>query len=234
MPAEKILIIEDDPINRAIVERSLQNKGFETSTAQDGVGGWDMFQAMQPHLVILDLVLPRLSGWEVCRLIRAAATTPIMIVSARDAEQDIVRGLELGADDYLIKPVRPVELLARVEALLRRARMSRLAPGQTLCFDQGKLVLDPDHLRVIVRGTAVDLTPIESKLLVFLAQNADRVLTSETIFNYVWPYDSEAGLNTIKWHIWQLRSKIEAEPGKPRYIQTERGIGYKFNSEPCR
>lgn len=227
--AERILAIDDDLLVLRLIQQSMERLGYEVFTAPNGVTGIALVHEKQPHLIILDLMMPYMDGWETCRSIRGFSKTPIIILSARGSQQDILKGLKIGADDYLVKPFYPEELQARVDAVLRRARM----PGSEadkipLRFGGSELIIDPSNRQVFVQNQIIDMTPTEYDLLLFLARHADRVLPIEVIFENVWPYYADASLNSVKWYIWRLRRKIEENPRRPRYILTEHGIGYRF------
>jgi two-component system KDP operon response regulator KdpE len=170
-----------------------------------------------------------MNGWEACRRVRDVSTVPIIMLTALGSHQDIVKGLNMGADDYLVKPFHPEELQARVEAVLRRLRMPPPASDSSpLRFGGGDLIIDPANRQVMANSEAIDLTPTEYDLLLFMAKRAGRILSTDVIFDNVWPYDADASPDSVKWYIWRLRNKIESEPRNPRYILTERGIGYRF------
>jgi two-component system KDP operon response regulator KdpE len=227
--AERILVIDDDHTLQKLVQHGLELTGYEVAVALDGQSGLQQLHERQPHLVILDVMMPHMDGWETCRRIREVSTVPIIMLTALGSHRDIVKGLKMGADDYLVKPFDLEELRARVEAALRRARMpSPLSDSSPLRFGEGELIIDPANRRVIVRGQVVDLTPTEYDLLLFMARRIGRILPSEVIFDNVWPYEADANVDSVKWYIWRLRSKIEEDPSNPRYILTERGIGYRF------
>ncbi|GIK40209.1 MAG: DNA-binding response regulator [Chloroflexota bacterium] len=227
--AEKILAIDDDDLVLKLIQHSLERLGYEIITAQDGTSGLQQFHEKKPHLVILDLMMPHLDGWETCRSIRTISKVPIIILSARGSQQDILKGLKMGADDYLVKPFYPEELQARIEAIFRRANIPiPESEKMPLRFGGSDLVIDPANRQVMVRNKIIDLTPTEYDLLLFMARRVDRVLPVDVIFENVWPYYAEASLNSVKWYVWRLRRKIEDNPRHPRYILTEHGIGYRF------
>ncbi len=227
--AERILAIDDDILVLRLIQQSMERLGYEVVTASNGATGIALVHEKQPHLIILDLMMPHMDGWETCRAIRGFSKTPIIILSARGSQQDILKGLKMGADDYLVKPFYPEELQARIDAVLRRIRM----PGSDsdkipLRFGDSDLIIDPGNRQVLVQNKVIDMTPTEYDLLLYLARHADRVLPIELIFENVWPYYADASLNSVKWYIWRLRRKIEEDPRHPRYILTEHGIGYRF------
>ena len=227
--AERILAIDDDYLLLQLIQRSLESAGYEVIIALDGQSGLQQFHEMQPHLVILDVMMPQIDGWETCRRIRDMSTVQVIMLTALGSHQDIVKGLKMGADDYLVKPFHPEELIARVEAVLRRMRMPHpSSDASPLRFGGGELIIDPANRQVVVHSKAVELTPTEYDLLLFMAKRAGRILPTDVIFDNVWPYDADAGPDSVKWYIWRLRSKIESDPRNPRFILTERGIGYRF------
>jgi len=223
-----ILVIEDDPLQLRIICDTLKAVGFETLEAQDGSAGLRQLYQHRPDLVILDVVMPGLDGWAVCQRIRELSTVPIIFITARDSKADVVKGLKLGADDYLSKPFEPVELQARVEALLRRISMSPPKGRRILRFGGGELVIEPEVRKVMVRGEPVDLTSTEYRLLLFLAERAGRVLSVDSLSGALWPDDPDASVENVRWHVWRLRQKLEKDPDNPQYILTERGLGYGF------
>lgn len=227
--AERILAIDDDYLLLQLIQRSLESGGYEVTVALNGESGLQLLHESQPHLIILDVMMPQMDGWETCRRIRDRSTVPVIILTALGSHQDIIKGLKMGADDYLVKPFHPEELQARVEAVLRRMRMPP-PPSDTspLRFGGGDLIIDPGNRQVMVHSKAVELTPTEYDLLLFMAKRAGRILSTEVIFDNVWPYDADTGSESVKWYIWRLRNKIEEDPRHPRYILTERGIGYRF------
>ena len=226
--AERILAVDDEHLVLELIRRSLEAANFEVTLAPDGSAALQLFHRVQPHLVVLDLMMPGMSGWEVCSRLRAISTVPIIMLTALTAQEDIIKGLNAGADDYVVKPFQGKELLARVQAVLRRTRMPPPSKDLSLRFGGGDLVVDSSNRRVSAYGEMVDLTPKEYDLLLFMAQSAGRILPSATIFENVWSYQAKASLNSVKWYVWRLRSKIEKDPRNPRFIVTERGIGYRF------
>lgn len=240
----KILVIEDDTNITQLIRLYLEQAGYTMLSASDGVAGLEMHAREQPDLVILDLMLPALDGMEVCRRIRAWASTPILMLTARQGEEDRIAGLELGADDYLVKPFSPREMVSRVKAILRRsnARVANAstndqkASGTDDLADEdiriGGLVISIPARRVTAFGKAVTLTVKEFDLLVALASAPDRVFTRETLLNQVWGYSYLGDGRTVDVHIGTLRKKLEAVPGVPHHIQTVWGVGYKFVPAP--
>lgn len=225
---ERILVIDDEPSLLELVRTCLERVGYQVITASDGQSGLRQFHEKQPHLIILDLMMPLMNGWEICRRIRKISTVPIIMLTVQGSHKDIIKGLRMGADDYIVKPFDIKELQARVEAVLRRARMLPPPADTPLNFGSGHLIIDPANRQVMVRSQVVNLTPTEYDLLLFMAQRAGRILPTELIFESVWPYNADADLASVKWYIWRLRNKIEEDSSHPHYIVTERGIGYRF------
>ncbi len=226
---KKILLIDDDPTILEITQLGLQKMGYDVSTAQDGEEGLDLLDQYNPHLVILDIMMPEVDGWEVCRRIREASKIPIIMLTALGAKGNVVKGLNLGADDYLVKPFNLPELHARIDALLRRMELPVVGhQNEKIAFGQ-ELVIDLTDRQIHAQGQLVHLSPLEYDLLVFLVKRAGQVVATDKIFDRVWPYDTDAGPENVKWYIWRLRKKIEKDPNKPRFIITEHGFGYRFS-----
>jgi DNA-binding response OmpR family regulator len=225
--AETILVVEDEAELAELIRRFLERRGFQVVLAFNGTEGWHKFQEHQPDLVILDLMLPDIDGLEVCRQIRAVSTVPILILTARAAVEERVEGLKLGADDYIVKPFSMEELLARIDAHLRRVRLP--PPGKRIYwrFGEGALLIDPQYPRVILHGEERLLTETEHRLLCYLAERAGQTLSPEEIARNVWP-DGSVDPQNVKWYIWRLRQRIEPDPDQPRFLLTERGHGYRF------
>lgn len=218
----KILIADDDLELRELIGFALRQAGYLVVQAADGVEALHIFDNEQPDLVILDVNMPRLDGLEVCRRIRTEATTPIMLLTVRNSEEDQVQGLDLGADDYLTKPFSPRTLLARVRAQLRRAEIER--PNVVLSSD---LQLDSEAQTVRVRGVApTRLTKLEFRLLQYLLANAEHTITIERLTTHVWGYRGLGDRQSLKQLVHRLRHKIEADPAEPHYLITVPGIGY--------
>ncbi|HJW84435.1 MAG TPA: response regulator transcription factor [Anaerolineae bacterium] len=228
--SEKILIIEDDPLQADVVQLLLQQDGFETVLAPDGAEGLRRLYETQPDLVVLDLMLPQMDGWEVCRRIRELSTVPIIIMTSRRSDEEKIKGLRIGADDYIVKPFNPQELAARVHAVLRRARLPPPSKSTVMRFAGGDLIVDPKSPTIIRYGVPVELTRTEHRILMFLAENPGRVVSVEDIFTAVWGFETEVNLNNVKWYIWRLRQKLEGDREQPRFIHTERGAGYRFTA----
>jgi len=228
--AEKILVIDDDKRLLKLVDLSLRREGFSVFTATSGEEGLALFHQIAPDLVILDILMPGLDGWEVCRRLRQVSSVPIIFLTALNSVGNTVHGLEAGADDYLAKPFKIAELRARVTALLRRARMSHEQPD-VLRFGSGDLIIDRAEQTVFAHGQKVELSPIEYNLLLFMAERAGRILPTQLLFDTIWGPCPETGPQSVKWYIWRLRQKIEAIPQNPHFILTERGKGYRFSPQ---
>ena len=231
--AEKILVVEDEPALRETLEYTLRRQGYEVITAADG---WDALQKARsemPDLIILDVLLPGIDGFEVCRLLRQDMPTPVLMLTARADEVDKVVGLEVGADDYVTKPFSMRELLARVKALLRRVRLDREAAAQSQQaasrLEFGDLVIDVNRREVRRGGRLLHLKPKEFDLLLFLARHPGIVLSRDLILERVWGWDFAGGSRTVDVHIRWLREKIEPDPKHPQRIVTVRGVGYRFD-----
>jgi DNA-binding response OmpR family regulator len=227
---ERILLIDDERSAHDVVRAYLVREGYEVLSAISGRDGLALAEALDPSLVVLDLMLPDLDGEEVCVRLRERSSVPILMLTARSAEADRIRGLELGADDYLVKPYSPRELVARVRAHLRRAARD-LPAGGGLRFDGGALRMDPERHELVVRGEEVHLTPSEYKLLQALASSPGRVYSRFELINRVQGHDYEGYERTIDAHVKNLRRKIELDPAQPRYIQTVHGVGYRFAAQ---
>jgi len=223
----KVLIIDDDATLLKAVELYLTRAGYEVITADNGLEGLQRLYAGHPDVVILDIMMPKMDGWDVCKRIREMANTPVIMLTARGQEKDKVSGLKMGADDYITKPFSLKELEARIEAVLRRARVESPEKKRKR-YANGELVIDPERLEVLRNGERVNLTSTELKLLLTLAENAGRVLTHRQLLESVWGSDYADEVDYPKLFIWRLRQKLEPDPKRPRYILTERGIGYRL------
>lgn len=224
---QRVLVVDDEPAILELVSFNLKKEGYEVLTAMDGKAALEVFRAERPDLVLLDLMLPELNGHEVCRRIRHESAVPVIMLTARGEERDRVRGLDLGADDYVVKPFSPRELLARVRAVLRRS--PTLLEEHRLTA--GELVIEPDKHQVRVEGRPVDLTPKEFELLKILAENPGRVLERDFLLEEVWGYSFAGATRTLDVHIRRLRQKIDDDPQNPRYIETVHGLGYRFKEQ---
>jgi DNA-binding response OmpR family regulator len=228
--AETILVIEDDPLQADVVRLLLEHNGFQPVIAIDGVEGLRRLYETQPDLVVLDLMLPNMDGWEVCRRIREMSTVPIVIMTSRNSDEEKIKGLRLGADDYIVKPFNPQELAARVSAVLRRTHLPPPAKSSVMRFAGGDLIIDPANLSVMVDGRPVELTPTEHRILLFLAEHPGQIISVEEIFTAVWGFDTDVNVNNVKWYVWRLRQKLDGDTEQSRFIFTERGAGYRFTA----
>ena len=223
----RILLVEDEPALAESVQYSLQREGFDVEIAADGEGGVERFRTSEPDVVVLDLMLPRLSGLDVCRIIRGESSVPILILTAKDTEADKVAGLELGADDYVTKPFSTRELISRIRALVRRAGMATPA-GDGDVLHGGPVELNVARHEAIVRGEGVTLTPKEFELLETFLRRRGRLLTREFLIDEVWGSDYVGDTRTLDVHVKRLRQKVEEDPHHPVHLQTVRGLGYRF------
>lgn len=234
MPAEaqsmpvNVLIIEDEKAIAEGLAYALRKDDFQVEMAFDGNTGLDTARRAQPDIILLDLMLPGLSGWEVCRAIRRTSSVPIIMITARADEMDRVLGLELGADDYIVKPFSRREVTARIRAVLRRASPSSVQDADEILKSDG-IEMNLSRHELLVDGAQVPLTPKEWDLLQILLRNKGRVLTRDLLLDRVWGDDSYMDRGTLDVHIRWLRQKIESDPGSPRRILTVRGVGYKFS-----
>jgi two-component system KDP operon response regulator KdpE len=223
---ETILIIDDDAALAKIVQINLEREGYSTVVASSGVEGLQKAYSNQPNLVILDIMMPGMDGWVTCRRLREISDVPIIMLTARGMEADVVKGLELGADDYIVKPFGTKVLLARIHALLRRTDAS--ATKKPPIYSDGELTVDFVKRVVMVRSERVDLTPTEFKLLSNFVQNEGRVLPHSYLLTQVWGPEYVDEVNYLKLYVRYLRQKIEKDPSNPEYILTEWGVGYRF------
>ncbi len=237
--AEKILIVEDEVALQETLAYNLKRQGYEVETASDGPSGLEIARLTRPNLIVLDIMLPGIDGFEVCRILRQEMNTPVLMLTARDDEIDRVVGLEVGADDYMTKPFSMRELLARVKAMLRRVRLVReemevsagatLEPApavQAITFDN--LTVDLVRREVRLNDEPIALKPKEYELLLFLSQHRGQVLSREFLLQRVWGWDYIGDSRTVDVHVRWLREKIEPDPGAPVRIVTIRGAGYRF------
>ena len=224
---QRILVVDDDPTISDVVARYLRGDGYDVAVALDGQAALDQAAESYPDLVVLDLMLPKIDGLEVCRRLRALGDVPIIMLTAKGEEMDRLLGLNLGADDYLTKPFSPRELVARVKAVLRRtAVVPTPYEGETLRFED--LSINPLTRHVVAAGKDVELTAKEFDVLLYLAQHPKQVFSREQLLNDVWDYLYAGDTSTVTVHIRRLREKIERDPARPGFIQTVWGVGYKF------
>jgi two-component system response regulator VicR len=230
MSQERVLVVDDEPIVTEVVQRYLAREGYRVTIAADGESALRLARETGPDLIVLDLMLPKLDGLEVCQRLRAEYGVPIIMLSAKGEESDKILGLGLGADDYVTKPFSPGELTARVKAVLRRAsaRTAQQRDGDVLRFDG--LRINPRARLVERDGEPVHLTAKEFDLVYFLAKNAGQVFTREQLLDNVWDFEWYGDASTVTVHIRRLREKVEPNPMRPRYVKTVWGVGYKFEA----
>jgi len=222
-----ILVVDDEARMVRFVRMNLELEGYQVSTAANGTEALDKVREELPDLVLLDVMMPEMDGYETLERIRQVSSVPVIMLTVKAEEEDKVRGLELGADDYVTKPFSPRELASRVKAALRRAEMP--SPGQksTLAIDED-LAVDFQRREVLVRGKRVKLRPTEYRLLYHLVNNAGWVMTHETLLSKVWGYEYRDDTQLLRLYVTYLRQKIEPDPSNPKYIFNERGVGYRF------
>jgi len=231
MEKTKVLVVDDDPALLSLIDYTFDREGYEVITASDGKEALRQFFARRPNLVILDVMMPRMDGWETCRRIREVSDIPIVMLTARGQDEDIVRGLEYGADDYLTKPFSIMVLLAHARAVLRRAALPPVDEEEPATYADDYFTIDLKERRVSVRGEPIKLTPTEYRLLAYMVQNANHVLTFQQILQNVWGWEYQDDLDYVRVYVWHLRQKLEEDPKNPQYIQTEIGVGYRFESQ---
>lgn len=227
---KKVLIVEDDITIVELLEIHIKDLGYEVLKAYDGEAGLNLALNENPDLIILDVSMPKMDGFQVCMQVRAKQNTPIIMLTAKTEEIDRVLGLEIGADDYITKPFSVRELIARVKAIFRRTKMNNKEEVQvTLEFDG--LAIDIEKRKVLQNGKRVDLSPKEFELLVLMASKPGKSYSRSDLLNLIWGYDFDGYEHTVNSHINRLRAKIEVDMANPQYIITSWGIGYKFNEE---
>ena len=234
MAGEKILVIDDEAIVRRVIEHHLVREGFQVITAGDGGSVFELVRAHKPELIILDILLPDVDGIEICREIRKKNNVPIIFLTSKRDSSDIILGLGVGGDDYIVKPFNPKELIARVKANLRRCLMQNTVdqcPEQEKILTYPGLEINLSSRTTLVDGSPVALTNKEFELLTLLAQNPNRVFSYDHILESIWHFRYNADYRTVMVHVNRLRKKIEADHSKPRYIITVRGVGYKFHHQ---
>lgn len=234
MKKTTILAADDDPQLLRLITRNLQLEGYNVLSASDGQQALAQIEEHTPDLVLLDVMMPKMDGFTVTQRVRAFSSMPIIIVTARGQDQDKVRGLDLGADDYLTKPFSVDELLARVRAVLRRSQFAAKEAQQglqsTTAF--GELAIDYSQHLVMMNGKEIPLTPTEYRILSYLAQNAGRVVTQDLLLEHVWGAEYLGESHMLQVNVNRLRRKIEVDPTRPRYIMTKVGVGYYLASQP--
>jgi two-component system, OmpR family, response regulator ResD len=223
-----ILVVDDEDVVRDVIVRYLRHDGFETLEASDGASAQEIIETNHPHLVVLDVMIPEVSGLDLCRWIRERGDLPVILVTARGEESDRITGLELGADDYVVKPFSPRELVVRVKSILRRAVSP--APAKARQIDAGGLTINAETRAVLRQDRAVNLTATEFDLLYCMASHPLVVFSRQQLLAQVWGYEAalDAGTSTVTVHVRRLREKIEDDPSEPRLIDTVWGVGYRF------
>ena len=224
---EKILVIDDEDDIRLFVCTRLQRAGYETSEAPDGLEGLRRFYSDRPDLVVLDIAMPEMDGWQVLERIREVSSVPVLMLTAAAQERDKIRGLTEGADDYVTKPFSGDEFLARVAAMLRRTANTQ-EPSSTNIYRDQQISIDFPRHEVVVRGQQVDLSPTEFRLLSVLTRNAGQVLSQDQLLDHVWGQDYAESLDVVRLYIGYLRRKIELAPSNPSLVETVRGFGYRY------
>ena len=235
MVGSKVLVVEDDRTLLEVLQYNLSQQGYDVLAAADGAQGLETARIGKPDLVILDVMLPKMDGYEVCRILRKETTVPILMLTARTEETDRVVGLEVGADDYVTKPFSMRELMARVRAMLRRAEMAKKEPAPAggdgrAPLRAGDFEIDTARHKVSHSGVAVELSRMEFSLLEFLARNQGQVFSRDQLLDKVWGYDFAGDTRTVDVHVSWLRRKIETDPAHPKHLLTVRGVGYKFEA----
>ena len=227
-PQKKILVIDDEDDIRSLLAARLTRADYDVVVAANGLEGLRLFYSDRPDLVVLDIAMPEMDGWQVLERLREVSNVPVLMLTALADERDKVKGLRAGADDYVTKPFSGEELLARVEAALRRAA---IAPEETAgnVYRDAEIAIDFPRHEVVIRGTPVDLTPTEFRLLSALTRNAGQVLSQDQLLDHVWGEEYAESLDVVRLYIGYLRRKIEREPGDPKLIETVRGFGYRYH-----
>jgi two-component system KDP operon response regulator KdpE len=222
-----ILVIDDNGLDRKIARDSLASAGFTVQEAPDGATGLRLLYEDRPDIVLLDVVMPQMDGWTVCQRVRELCNVPVIMLTSLNREEEMTRGLDLGADDFVSKPISPSHLIARVQAVLRRAQAPSTATRE-VAYDDGTLLIDAAKHNVRLRGETVDLTPTEFRLLVALAAQPGQVQTFEALLSSVWGPEYADDIDFLRVYVWRLRKKLELDSEAPRWILTERGFGYRF------
>jgi len=222
-----VLVVDDEARMRRFIRMNMELEGYQIIEADNGVEALEQIRQHTPDLVIMDVMMPEMDGFETMKLLREISTVPVILLTVKSDEEDIIQGLGLGADDYITKPFSPRELVSRVAAVLRRAEWPAPPPRTVLKIDD-RLAVDFNRHQVIVNGERIDLRPTEYRLLNHLIQNAGWVVPHETLLAKVWGYEYRDETHYLRLYINYLRKKIEEDPANPRYILTERGVGYRF------
>ena len=227
---QKILIADDDSNISELISLYLMKEGYDTQKAKDGREALKLFQSYNPDLIILDIMMPEMDGYEVCREIRKTASTPIIMLTAKGEDMDKIMGLEYGADDYITKPFNILEVKARIKAILRRVSKPAQKEEQPKQIEVAGLKMDCEARRVYVNGKEINLTAKEFDVLELLVFNPNKVYSRENLLNIVWGYEYPGDVRTVDVHIRRLREKIEENPSEPKYVHTKWGVGYYFQA----
>lgn len=230
MHDKKILVIDDDVNLGQAIKMTFARAGAEVFTAVDGRDGLRQFYEHRPDLVILDVRMPDIDGWETCRQIRLLSNIPIIMLTTMDKDEDVLRGFDYGADDFVTKPFSREVLLARARAVLRRVELLNEADTQSL-YSDGYLSIDLRKRRILVNGESIQLTATEFRLLAYLLHNAGQILTYQNILDKVWGWEYQDSIDYVHVYISHLRRKLEVDPRSPKYVLTERGVGYRFERQ---
>lgn len=226
-PMERILAIDDNDRDRRLLRDALEAEGYEVEEASDGAEGLKVLFTSRPDVVVLDIIMPGMDGWAACQRIREMTDVPIIMLTSLDREEEVVKGLELGADDFVSKPVSPRQLVARIRAVLRRARPPA-ATEEAFRYDDGSLLIDVAQHQVLLDGEPVELSPTEFRLLVALAEAPGRVHAYGALLGRIWGSEYVDDIDFLRVYIWRLRKKLEKDLERPARILTERGFGYRF------
>jgi DNA-binding response OmpR family regulator len=224
---KRVLVVDDEPRIRRFVRMNLDLEGYEVMEAEDGLAALNKVREVLPDLVLLDVMMPDMDGFETLEQIRQTSSVPVIMLTVKGDEEDRIRGLDLGADDYVTKPFSPRELSSRIRAVLRRVEPTKPAGGEPLVIDED-LAIDFPRREVIARGEHIKLRPTEYRLLLHLVENAGWIVPQETLLAKVWGPEYRDDNQLLRLYITYLRKKIEPDPANPRYILTERGVGYRF------
>lgn len=225
---KRILVVDDEPRMIGFIRMNLELEGHQVSEAHSGFEALESIRTQLPDLVLLDVMMPELDGFETLRMIREFSSIPVIMLTAKGEENDIVYGLELGADDYVTKPFAPRELSSRIKAVIRRHESPATSPGQAILEIDGRLQVDFNRREVIVNGEHIKLRPTEYRLLYHLIENAGWTIPHDQLLAKVWGYEYRDEAHYVRLYVNYLREKIEEDPSNPRYILTERGVGYRF------
>ncbi|MBQ6815055.1 MAG: response regulator transcription factor [Lachnospiraceae bacterium] len=228
--AHKVLVVDDEKLIVKGLKFSLEQDGMEVDCAYDGEEAVKYIEENQYDIILLDLMLPKMNGYEVCQHVRAFSDVPIIMITAKGDDMDKILGLEYGADDYMTKPFNILEVKARIKAIIRRNSKNRDKAAESKTIESGDLKMDLDGRRIFIKGTEVNLTVKEFDLLELLAMNPNKVYSRENLLNTVWGYEYPGDVRTVDVHIRRLREKIEENPGEPTFVQTKWGVGYYFSA----